>query len=179
MFLFEYSATLAADEDGGFVVTFPDFPEAIAQGETEQEALEQAADSLEEAVANRIVMSLDLPRPSAAPGSYAVAVPGSTALKAALYQAICGLRMSKVQVAAHLGVDEKEVRRLLDPYHPSKLNRIEELMKRMGRRVVIGLQSPPSEGKSSPVLQPEGTMVWPDARRTSSSVLSNADNAQA
>jgi antitoxin HicB len=158
MFLFEYSATLAPDEDGGFVVTFADFPEAFAQGETEQEALEQAADSLEEAVANRIVMSLDLPEPSAASGAYTVAVPASTALKAVLYQTIRGLKMSKVQVAAHLGVDEKEVRNLLDPYHQSKLNRIEELLKRLGRRVVVGLQSLPSEATSVPV-QLEGAVV--------------------
>ena len=49
--------------------------------------------------------------------------------------------MSKVQLAAVLGVDEKEVRRLLDPYHPSKLNRIDELLRRLGKRLVVGFQS--------------------------------------
>lgn len=166
MFLFQYSAILDRDRDGGFVVSFPEFPEAVAQGETEQDALEEAADSLEEAVANRIVMNLELPEPCAAGGAYSVAVPASTALKAALYQAIRGLKMSKMQVAALLGLDEKEVRRLLDPYHPSKLNRIEELMKRLGRRVVIGLQAQPVEVEAAPARQTEGATVWESARNT-------------
>ncbi len=151
MFLFEYRATLVPDEDGGFVVHFPDFPEATAQGDTAQEALDQAADSLDEAVANRIVMGLDVPEARTPVGrSYAVAVPASTALKASLYNAIRRLGMNKVQLAAHLGVDEKEVRRLLDPHHPSKLTRIEELMNRIGQRIVIGVQSFPVEESSHP-----------------------------
>jgi antitoxin HicB len=168
MILFQYSAVLVQDEDGGFVVTFPDFPEAVAQGETEQEALEAAADSIEEAVANRIMMNLDLPAPMATGASYTVIVPASTALKAALYQAIRSLKISKVQVAALLGVDEKEVRRLLDPYHPSKLTRIEELMKRLDRRIVVGLQQPmPAEVNVGPAHQPDGRVVWESEKKAS------------
>jgi predicted RNase H-like HicB family nuclease len=42
-----YAATLTPDEeDGGFVVTFRDVPEAITQGGTLDEALHNAADAL-------------------------------------------------------------------------------------------------------------------------------------
>ena len=42
-----YAATLTPDEeDGGFVVTFRDVPEAITQGDTLDEALHNAADAL-------------------------------------------------------------------------------------------------------------------------------------
>jgi antitoxin HicB len=52
---FSYPVILTADEtDGGFVVSFPDLPEAITQGEDAGDALTQAADALEEAVAGRI-----------------------------------------------------------------------------------------------------------------------------
>ena len=44
---FVYPVTLTPDPDGGFVVTFPDWPEAITQGETRDQALEEAADCLE------------------------------------------------------------------------------------------------------------------------------------
>ena len=45
---FVYPAMLTPDEqDGGFVVTFPDVPEAITQGEDVSDALQQAADCLE------------------------------------------------------------------------------------------------------------------------------------
>jgi antitoxin HicB len=140
---YAYPVTLVPEEQpGGFVVTLPDFPEAITQGDSEEEALREAEDCLEEAVANRIMMNIALPEPSApAPGQQVVCLPAPTAVKAAFYSAIRELNLSKVQLAAVLGVDEKEVRRLLDPYHPSKLNRIDELLRRLGKRLVVGFQS--------------------------------------
>jgi antitoxin HicB len=49
---FIYPAALTPDEaDGGFVVTFRDWPEAIAQGDTLPAAMLEAVDCLEEAVA--------------------------------------------------------------------------------------------------------------------------------
>jgi len=140
---YAYPVTLALDEQsGGFVATLPDFPEAITQGDSEEEALREAEYCLEEAVANRIMMHIELPKPSnPAPGQQVVCLPAPTAVKAAFYSAIRELNLSKVQLAAVLGVDEKEVRRLLDPYHRSKLNRIYELLRRLGKRLVVGFQS--------------------------------------
>lgn len=52
---FVYPATLTPDtKNGGFVVTFADVPEAITQGEDLVDALKEAADCLEEAIANRM-----------------------------------------------------------------------------------------------------------------------------
>ena len=59
---FVYPATLTPDaQDGGFVVTFVDMPEAITQGDDVPEALHQAADCLEEAIAGRIRRRDDIP----------------------------------------------------------------------------------------------------------------------
>lgn len=41
---FLYLARVAPEKEGGFAVTFRDFPEAIAQGEDLAEARAQAAD---------------------------------------------------------------------------------------------------------------------------------------
>jgi antitoxin HicB len=49
--MFSYPVTLTPDkQDGGFVVTFKDIPEAITQGETEQEALEAGLEAIETAL---------------------------------------------------------------------------------------------------------------------------------
>src|ERR1022692_4667209 len=111
---YAYPATLAPDEQSvGYVVTFPDLPEAITQGESTEDALEEAEDCLEEAIANRIMMNAALPEPSApAQGQTVVCLPAPTAVKAAFYSTIREMNLSKVQLAAVLGVDEKEVRRL-------------------------------------------------------------------
>ena len=52
-------------EDGGYVVTCRDLPEAITQGDTVAEALAEAADALDEALCGRINHGRDIPEPSA------------------------------------------------------------------------------------------------------------------
>lgn len=56
-----YPVELKEEQEGGYLVTFPDLPEAITQGDTKEEAIEQAIDCLEEAIANRIELKLDIP----------------------------------------------------------------------------------------------------------------------
>ena len=45
-----YPAILTPQPEGGYVVTFPDVPEAITQGDTIDEALDHAIDALETAL---------------------------------------------------------------------------------------------------------------------------------
>jgi antitoxin HicB len=60
--------------------------------------------------------------------------------KAALYVAMREAGISKLQLAKRLDVDEKEVRRLLDPHYGSKLPRIAQAIQVLGQRLVIGLE---------------------------------------
>ena len=140
---FVYPATLTPDmKDGGFVVTFVDVPEAITQGDDRTDALREAADCLEEAIANQIGMGLLLPPSSPLrKRQCAVPLPAQTAAKAALYVALQEAQVTKAELAKRLGCDEKEVRRLLDPRHPSKLPRIESALAAVGQRLVVGLQA--------------------------------------
>ena len=74
-----YPVTLTPDTTGGgFVVTFADIPEAITQGDTIAEALTEAADALEEAIAGRIRRGDPIPEPSAAEGDPMIPVPAKT-----------------------------------------------------------------------------------------------------
>ena len=83
---------------------------------------------------------LAFPPPSKARrGEHLVAPPAETMAKAALYVAMREAGITKVQLAKQLGVDEKEVRRLLDPHYGSKLPRIAEAIQLLGKRLVIGL----------------------------------------
>lgn len=137
---YEYPVLLTLDEvDGGYTVQFPDLPEAITQGDSIEHALQETRDALDEAIANRIVTKQVIP--SASAGACMVPVPAGTALKAAFYSAVTERKLSQVVLAAELGVDEREVRRLVDPYHPTKLNRIEELLGMLGKRLVVQVQS--------------------------------------
>ena len=55
---FSFPVTLTTDEvDSGLTVTFRDLPEAITQGENIEDALNEAADCLEEAMRPRVMRS--------------------------------------------------------------------------------------------------------------------------
>jgi antitoxin HicB len=138
---FQYPVLLAPAEESGFVVTCRDLPQLITQGETEQDALEQAADAMDEVFATYMVEGIDFPEPSKAKRrEHLVAPPAETMAKAALFVAMRQAGISKLQLARRLGVDEKEVRRLLDPHYGSKLPRIAQAISVLGQRLVIGLE---------------------------------------
>lgn len=142
MWSFEYSATLTKAKEGGYTVTFRDVPEAITQGEDVEDALHEAADCLEEAFAARMRQGLDLPRPSRARArERRVALAAPMAAKAALYSAMRRSGITKVELARRLRCDEKEVRRLLDPRHPSKLPRLTEALHALGKRLVMEMRN--------------------------------------
>jgi len=138
---FQYPVFLTPADEGGYVVTCRDLPELVTQGESIDDALEQAADAMDEVFATYLTEGLDLPPPSKARRrEHLVAPPAEAVAKAALYVAMRQAGISKVQLAKRLGVDEKEVRRLLDPHYGSKLPRIAKAISLLGQRLVIGLE---------------------------------------
>jgi antitoxin HicB len=139
---FVYPAKLTPERGSEFTVQFRDLPEAITFGENRAEALAQAADCLAEAIAGRISDGLDIPHPSAPRRQEAlIALPAPMAAKAALCLAIRETGLSNIAVARRLGLDEKEIRRMLDPRHATRLSRIQDVLARLGKRLVVSLDS--------------------------------------
>lgn len=136
---FSYPVRLTPDRrDGGYVVTFRDLPEAITQGDDVADALTQAADCLEEAMAGRIRRGDEIPVPSRpARGQRLVAVPGVTAAKAALYLALRQTGTTGVKLASRLRCPPSHVRRLLDPRHASPLPDLQRALQALGKQLVI------------------------------------------
>ena len=62
---FNYPAEIERDEDGRFVVTFPDFGWGGTDGATRDEALDEAKDLLRELITTTMRKGRDLPEPSA------------------------------------------------------------------------------------------------------------------
>lgn len=136
---FLYPARFTPDKkDGGYVVTFRDIPEAITQGETTDECLEEAAGALQAALEGRIMSDLDIPKASKSrKGERSIAVPVQTALKAALYLEMRKAGITRVELARRLRIDEKEARRMLDPHHPTKADRLEKALAVLGRHAEL------------------------------------------
>ena len=137
---FEYPVSIKRAKEGGYVVTCRDLPALVTQGNDKNDALLQASDAMDELFATLMKQGKAFPVPSKAGRSeYLVSPPAETVAKAALYSALREAKVTKVELARQLGVDEKEVRRLLDPHYQSKLPRIAQAVAVLGRRLVISL----------------------------------------
>lgn len=135
---FTYPVILAADEDGGYVVTCRDVPEVVTQGETVDEALGEAEGALEAAIEMRMEDGMEIPLPTAKRrGEYLASLPISTAMKAALCITMREQGVSKSELARRLGLDEKEARRMLDPKHGTKVPALERALHALGKRVEL------------------------------------------
>lgn len=131
---FVYPAIFTPDtEDGGFVITFPDIPEAITQADSVAMGLEEATDCLDEAISGRLRLGKPLPPPSTLETEhYLIYLPAQTATKALLTQALAESAMSSSELAKRIHCNKKAVQQLLDPKHPSPLSELETAFKAIG-----------------------------------------------
>ena len=137
---YSYPMDLHKEPEGGYSVAFPDFHEAFTDGDTLAEAVAEATDCLEEALAGRMTRREEIPAPSPAKGR-PTAVPGAVlAAKAALYEALREERLSNSAFAVAMDVQESEVRRMLDPRHATKIGRLEEALARFRKRLVVTVE---------------------------------------
>lgn len=137
---YAYAAVFEPTEkEGGFVVTFPDIPEAITEGDTMAEAREMAADALGVALLTYLELGKPLPEP-AATGATITPAP-DVAAKIAVIETFRAAGISRSELARRMGKDEKEARRVLDPDTSTKLPMIELALAAMGKRLVVGLEA--------------------------------------
>ena len=135
---FLYPARFTTDEDGALVVSFRDVPEALTAGDDLADARWQAADCLAEAAAGRILDDRDLPPPSKARrGEVLVPLDAVIAAKTALAGALRESGLTKAAFARRLGVDVKEVRRMLDPRHATKVPALARALAALDKQIVI------------------------------------------
>jgi antitoxin HicB len=97
------------------------------------DALQRAADAIEEALTARIAHREDIPPPSSPRGRHTVALPPLTAAKVKLYQEARARGMTKAAVGRLLGWHGPQVDRLFDLRHPSKFEQIDRALRTMGK----------------------------------------------
>ncbi len=150
-----YPARLLRQADGSFLVSFRDVPEALTEGATRAAAAAEASDALTAALAGYVKAGNALPpatRPRA--GEALIHADAGFTAKIALRAGLLEAGLSAADLARRLGSDHKEVRRLLDPDHPSKLGRLDLALRAIGYRTV--LQVVPLAPKRGRVLRGTG-----------------------
>lgn len=133
-----YPANFAPDEAGGFVVTFRDIPEAITQGDTEEEAREMAQDALVTAMDFYFEDRRPVPPPSSMQaGERGIELPLSIAAKVILLNEMLAQRIRPVDLARHMNTAPQEINRIIDLHHSTKIDRVAEALASLGKRLTL------------------------------------------
>lgn len=135
-----YPAKFTPAEEGGYVVTFRDIPEAITQGDDMTEALQMAEDVL--------VSSMDFyfedqrPAPLPSPpeeGECPVALPLSVYSKVLLLNEMLAQNISKSELARRLETTPQEVQRITGLKHATKIDTVVRALAQLGRHLEVRL----------------------------------------
>jgi antitoxin HicB len=147
---FGYRYTLERQENGWWLVRFPGIPEALTEGETEEEARSNARDCVMAALVGYLKAERPLPREGAGySGSDRVVLPSLVTAKLAVYETMRARGWSKLKLSKELGVPENSVRRLLDLHHSSHMWIIDEALAKMNAELSIDLPKLRTDGKAA------------------------------
>jgi antitoxin HicB len=142
---YAYPCNIVRDEEEArttgreaYNVTFPDVYGANTGGWSWDEAMAMAEDCLVAALAAHVEVRRDIPAPSALEeGQALISVPPIVAAKLALYTAMREQELSKVGLAARMGVSEGAIRKLMNPGHRSHIRQVEKALKHLDRQLVV------------------------------------------
>jgi antitoxin HicB len=160
-----YAVILEPDDNGTLLVTCPDLPEVTTFGDDAEDAVQRAADAIEEALASRIAHHEDIPAPSAPdrrqtvklgprrkirlslpptppsePTRRAISLAPLILAKVELYRAVRACGMSKAELWRRLGWHAPQVDRLFDLRHRSNIEHIDQALRTIGKRLVVSVQ---------------------------------------
>jgi antitoxin HicB len=103
-----------------------------------REAFEEAMDALGSDLSIRLSRREEIPVPSRAKrGHRMVPVPLWLAPKLALYVAMRDQRVNNSELARRLGVHERVVRRMMDPQHATKAEKIQAALAVLGKQMTV------------------------------------------
>jgi antitoxin HicB len=139
--MFTYPVDLTEDEDGGFVVVFPDMPYGVTEGDDEEESLLNAVGALETIIIGLMDDKQDIPPPSQPKREQkTVSLPALSAAKVALYQTMRAQNIRKADLARRLGLHLPQIDRLLDLRHASRFDQIDTALRSLGKSLTIEIR---------------------------------------
>lgn len=133
--MLSYPIRFRQDDNDTVLATCRDFPELTTFGDDRDDALLNAIDALEEAIAARIARREDIPAPS--PGRHRATLPAQTEMKVLLYNAMREQGVRKAELARRLKWHVPQVDRLFDLRHASRMDQIESAFSALGARLSV------------------------------------------
>jgi antitoxin HicB len=137
-----YPVILTKDENDAIIAQFPDVPEAITVGADKNNALDWAQDALVVALTGYIEERRDIPQPSKPKkGQKIVPLPAQVAMKLAIYQGMRDQGITQASLGECIGVDGRQIRRILDLDHNTSLSQLVRALKCLGKEIVIDIRN--------------------------------------
>lgn len=137
--MFNYPARIAPDGDQ-FLATFRDIPEAITAGNSFEEAMDMALDALVTAMDFYFEDDRPVPLPSKLmDGEVSVELPTSTTAKVLLLNEMLAQKVKAAELARRLHVDRQEVLRITQLNHATKIDRLADAFKVLGKKLEINV----------------------------------------
>ena len=147
---FGYRYKLERQHNGWWLVRFPGIPEALTEGETEDEARNNAVDCVIAALEGYMKAGKLLPRHgSSHSGPDRAVLPSLVTAKLAVYETMRKKGWSKLKLAKELRMPENSVRRLLDLRHSSHMWIIDAALAKMNAELAIDLPKPRPRRKAA------------------------------
>lgn len=137
--IIEFAVKLTKDDNGTYLVTFPDLPEAITFGDDKHDAMKRAVECLDTLLAHKMKQGEEIPAAKKKGGAVITPSP-RVATKALLYKAAKKDKVSKAELARRLNWKYPQVDRLFNPYHASHIGQMTAAYEALGKRMVIGIE---------------------------------------
>ena len=140
-----YSVILE-ETDGQVIARSRSFPELFTHGDDREEALEAASDALVETLAGRMRDREDIPAgldPAEIDPAKEEILPLPTQIefKVSLYREMREQKVTKAELARRLRRNQKQIDRLLELRHASRLDQLDEAYVALGERPTLQLRS--------------------------------------
>ena len=134
----DFPIVLRRQPEGGYLVTFPDIPEAVTQADDAGVALQRAVEALETALSFYVDERRPLPVAGMPKrGQRTVRPSALECAKLGVYQAMLEQGIRKSELARRLGWHLPQVDRLFDLQHASRLDQIECAAHALGKRIEV------------------------------------------
>lgn len=138
---FTYPVKVQSNNEGGFIATFPDVPEANTEAWSMEQLKTNAQDALITSIDFYIEDHRHFPSPSKVKnGNMAIELPASIATKIVLLNLMVSLNIRPVDLARKMKIKPQEVNRIIDVHHATKIDTIQKAIKVLGKELVFALK---------------------------------------
>lgn len=133
-----YPCKIQKDRDEKYLVTFPDFPETLTEGDTEEEALFNASEALTLTLEGWAEEGAAIPFPNQVESGPMVYP--SSRVQAALLIRFSRKGRKKADIARSLGTSWPVVSHMEDLHHWTTLRQLDKTASILGKRLVVSFE---------------------------------------